>query len=97
MESASAALSKVYCFGPTFRAEKSSTRKHLLEFWMLEPEMAFYNYKEAMDLAEEMLVFLIKNILAVHSKELEVLGRDLKKTRKDCGGFFPQNYLSRGL
>ena len=90
MESASAALSKVYCFGPTFRAEKSSTRKHLLEFWMLEPEMAFYNYKEAMDLAEEMLVFLIKNILTAHSKELEVLGRDLKKLEKIVGASFPR-------
>jgi len=81
-ESAAAAFSKVYCFGPTFRAEKSSTRKHLLEFWMLEPEMAFYNYKDAMNLAEELIVFLIQNLLTSHSKELEELGRDLKKLEK---------------
>ena len=90
MESASSALSKVYCFGPTFRAEKSSTRKHLLEFWMLEPEMAFYNYKEAMDLAEEMLLFLIQKILGTHSKELEDLGRDLKKLEKIIEAPFPR-------
>ena len=79
MEAASAALSKVYCLGPVFRAEKSSTRKHLLEFWMLEPEMAFYNYKDAMDLSEEMVLFLIRSILDSHSKELKVLERNLKK------------------
>ena len=90
MESASVALSKVYCFGPTFRAEKSSTRKHLLEFWMLEPEMAFYNYKEAMDLAEEMLVFLIQSLLETHVKELELLGRDLKKLEKIPKASFPR-------
>ena len=90
MESASSAFSQVYCFGPTFRAEKSSTRKHLLEFWMLEPEMAFYSYKEAMDLAEEMLVFLIQRILETHSKELEDLGRDLKKLEKIQSAPFPR-------
>ncbi|MBC6415251.1 MAG: asparagine--tRNA ligase [Bdellovibrionales bacterium] len=82
MEAASASLSKVYCLGPTFRAEKSSTRKHLLEFWMLEPEMAFYDYKKAMDLAEEIIIFLIQSILNSHSKELEFLERDIKKLEK---------------
>ena len=90
MEAASAALSKVYCFGPTFRAEKSSTRKHLLEFWMLEPEMAFYNYKDTMNLAEEMLLFLIQSLLDSHSKELEDLGRDLKKLEKVVESPFPR-------
>ena len=90
MEASSAALSKVYCFGPTFRAEKSSTRKHLLEFWMLEPEMAFYCYQEAMELAEQMLCFAIKSILTTHSEELELLGRDLKKLEKLTTGDFPR-------
>ena len=90
LEALSAALSKVYCFGPTFRAEKSSTRKHLLEFWMIEPEMAFYNYKEAMDLAEEMLLFVLRNILNSHSQELEALGRDLKKLEKITETPFPR-------
>jgi len=90
MESACVAFSKVYCFGPTFRAEKSSTRKHLLEFWMLEPEMAFYSYKDAMDLAEQMLVFVIRSILSTHSKELELLGRDLKKLENILGSSFPR-------
>ena len=79
MELASAALSKVYCFGPTFRAEKSSTRRHLLEFWMLEPEMAFCSYEEAMNLAEEMIEYLVQSTLARCSKELEFLKRDVTK------------------
>ena len=79
MEAASTALSKVYCFGPTFRAEKSSTRRHLLEFWMLEPEMAFYSCQQAMDLAEEMTEAIVQNTLANSAKELEFLKRDLTK------------------
>ena len=82
MESASAALSKVYCFGPTFRAEKSSTRRHLLEFWMLEPEMAFCSYEEAMDLAEEMIESLVQNVLIACSKDFETIERDTTKLER---------------
>ena len=63
MEAASAALSKVYCFGPTFRAEKSSTRRHLLEFWMIEPEMAFCSFEEAMALAEKLVEYVLQNTI----------------------------------
>ena len=57
------ALSEVYTFGPTFRAENSNTSKHLAEFWMIEPEMAFYDINDNMDLAEDMLKYVIKYIL----------------------------------
>ena len=70
MEAASSALSKVYCFGPTFRAEKSSTRRHLLEFWMVEPEMAFYSYKETMEVAERFVEYVVQNTIQNKSEEL---------------------------
>ncbi|MCZ0932327.1 MAG: asparagine--tRNA ligase [Oligoflexia bacterium] len=82
MESASSALSKVYCFGPAFRAEKSSTRRHLLEFWMVEPEMAFYSLKEAMELAEQLVEYVIQNTIQNNSSDFGVLKRDIKKLEK---------------
>ena len=82
MEAAAAALGKVYCFNPVFRAEKSNTRRHLLEFWMIEPEMAFYNLIQCMELAEELIIFIVKHILKTRLKELEVLKRDLKPLEK---------------
>lgn len=69
----------IYTFGPTFRAEKSKTRRHLSEFWMIEPEMAFYDLKMNMDLAEDMIRFIVKTVLEKRSKELEILGRDVSK------------------
>ena len=82
MEAAAAAYGKVYSFGPTFRAEKSSTRRHLLEFWMIEPEMAFHNYEEAMEVAENFLENVIQNTLDSHRKELKILERDLERLKK---------------
>lgn len=92
MEAACAALAKVYCFGPTFRAEKSSTRRHLLEFWMLEPEIAFCSYKEAMDLAEALVEYVIQNTIQSHSSELKILQRDIKKLEKIQSPFFKISY-----
>ena len=77
MEAACPAFRKVYCFGPTFRAEKSKTRRHLTEFWMLEPEVAFADSDDNMRLQEELVVYLIGRTLDRCSGELEVLGRDL--------------------
>ncbi|MCY4321714.1 MAG: asparagine--tRNA ligase [Bdellovibrionaceae bacterium] len=94
MEAASSALSKVYCFGPTFRAEKSSTRRHLLEFWMVEPEMAFYSYKETMDLAERFVEYVVQNTIQNKSEELEILGRDIKKLEKIKSPFPKITYKS---
>ena len=84
MEAAAAAHGRVYCFGPVFRAEKSSTRRHLLEFWMLEPEMAFFDLNQAMETAEAFLESAIQNTVNASEEELRVLGRDpasLKKAR----------------
>jgi len=79
MEAAASALSKVYCFGPTFRAEKSSTRRHLLEFWMVEPEMAFCSMEEAMQLAEKFVEYVIQKSLQNIKEHLDVLERDTTK------------------
>ena len=65
----------IYTFGPTFRAEKSKTRRHLSEFWMIEPEMAFYNLEMNMDLAEDMLKSVVADILKNYSHELTIGAR----------------------
>src|SRR6267142_2580552 len=73
------ALGKVYCFGPTFRAEKSKTRRHLTEFWMVEPEMAYADLNDVMNLAEDLVVSIVGRVLDKRRHELTVLGRDLSK------------------
>lgn len=75
-EAMAMALGKIYTFGPTFRAEKSKTRRHLTEFWMIEPEMAFYDLDMNMDLAEDFLVHVVGSVLSNCKEELEVLERD---------------------
>lgn len=77
LESACMALEKVYCFGPTFRAEKSKTRRHLTEFWMVEPEVAFADLDAVVDLAEELICRIVRDVLASHRDDLAVLGRDV--------------------
>jgi len=79
MEAAAAACGKAYCFGPTFRAEKSKTRRHLAEFWMVEPEVAFMDLDGDMDLAEGLLVSLVERVLEQRKEELEILERDVSK------------------
>lgn len=81
-EAGALALGKVYTFGPTFRAEKSKTRRHLTEFWMVEPEMAFYNLDDDMDLAEEFLEYIVQTILTEKKEELEILERDTTQLEK---------------
>jgi asparaginyl-tRNA synthetase len=76
LEPAAAALGKVYCFGPTFRAEKSKTRRHLMEFWMVEPEVAFLDYDGLCDLAEEFLCELVARVLDRSAEDLKALERD---------------------
>ncbi len=78
-EAAALALGKVYCFGPTFRAEKSKTRRHLTEFWMLEPEIAFGTLDDVCALAEDMLVHVVARVLERRRPELLALERDLSK------------------
>ncbi len=79
MEAAAMAFGKVYCFGPTFRAEKSKTRRHLMEFWMIEPEMAFYDQEDNMKLQEEYVSYLVQHVLEHCRPQLEVLERDISK------------------
>jgi asparaginyl-tRNA synthetase len=81
-EAGAMALGKVYTFGPTFRAEKSKTRRHLTEFWMVEPEVAFNDLDDNMDLAEEFLEYVVQTILIDKAEELKVLERDTTKLQK---------------
>jgi asparaginyl-tRNA synthetase len=78
-EATAAAFGKVYCFGPTFRAEKSKTRRHLMEFWMIEPEVAFAKLEDMMILAEEFLSFIVVSVLKTRREELKVLERDVQR------------------
>jgi asparaginyl-tRNA synthetase len=78
-EAAAFAFGKVYCFGPTFRAEKSKTRRHLTEFWMIEPEVAFNDLEDNMKLAERFLEYTVQTVLKECADELQVLGRDTTK------------------
>ncbi|MBZ0303702.1 MAG: asparagine--tRNA ligase [Anaerolineae bacterium] len=73
------AFGKVYCFGPTFRAEKSKTRRHLMEFWMLEPEMAFFSLEDLMDMEQEFVSHVVQRVLEKHRLELEIIERDTSK------------------
>ncbi|HWR41326.1 MAG TPA: asparagine--tRNA ligase [Patescibacteria group bacterium] len=75
------AFGKIYCFGPTFRAEKSKTRRHLLEFWMIEAEMAYFDLDDNMNLQEEMVCYVIQRVLDRCENELKVLERDVEKLR----------------
>ncbi|MCU0616467.1 MAG: asparagine--tRNA ligase [Gemmatimonadaceae bacterium] len=81
-EALAAALGRIYTFGPTFRAEKSKTRRHLTEFWMIEPEMAWYDQDDNMDLQEAFVRYLVERVLERRQEELKVLERDTSKL--DC-------------
>src|SRR5256885_3049006 len=86
-EATAAAFGKVYCFGPTFRAEKSKTRRHLTEFWMVEPEMAFATLDDVMNLAERFLSYIAARVLEDRAEELKVLERDTKKLEQIIAPF----------
>jgi asparaginyl-tRNA synthetase len=81
-EATAAAFGKVYCFGPTFRAEKSKTRRHLTEFWMVEPEVAYADLNDIMKLAEDFIAFIVRRVLENRRKELDELERDVSKLEK---------------
>jgi asparaginyl-tRNA synthetase len=81
-EAAAMAVGKTYCFGPTFRAEKSKTRRHLTEFWMVEPEVAFAHLEDAMVLGEELVAFVVERVLEFRRPELQTLGRNVPNLEK---------------
>src|SRR5205823_10672130 len=79
IEATAMALGKVYSFGPTFRAEKSKTRRHLTEFWMVEPEVAYLELDGLMDLAEQLITFIVARVLERRHPDLQITGRDIAK------------------
>lgn len=87
LEATAAALGKVYCFGPTFRAEKSKTRRHLIEFWMVEPEVAFNDMYDNMDLAEQFVEYIVQRTLKNRPDEFKALERDISKLEVIKGPF----------
>ena len=89
-EASAMAFGRHYNFGPCFRAEKSKTRRHLTEFWMVEPEIAFCGIKENMQWAEDLIVFVVKNVLKHKSYELEILKRDISPLLALVKGSFPR-------
>src|SRR5580700_10234378 len=91
-EATAMAFGKVYCFGPTFRAEKSKTRRHLTEFWMVEPEMAFADLEEVKRVAEEMVVYIVGRVLENRREELKVLERDVSKLEAVQSPFVRMSY-----
>lgn len=87
IEATAMALGKVYSFGPTFRAEKSKTRRHLTEFWMVEPEVAYAQLDDIMELAENFISFIVQRCLKNRRAELETIGRDVSKLEKVVAPF----------
>src|SRR5690625_772475 len=87
LEAAAMAFGKVFSFGPTFRAEKSSTRRHLIEFWMIEPEMAFTDHEESLVVQEQYVTFIVQSVLDNCQLELEVLERDQSKLKQIVAPF----------
>jgi len=83
---------KVYCFGPTFRAEKSKTRRHLMEFWMVEPEMAFFSLEDLMDMEEQFVSAIIQSVLEKHRTELDILERDTTRLETVTAPFYRISY-----
>lgn len=92
LEAAAMAAGRVYCFGPTFRAEKSKTRRHLTEFWMVEPELIFVDLDGLIELAENLITYIVEYILEHHRKDLETLERDTAPLEKIKPPFYRITY-----
>jgi len=92
LESAAMSFGKVYCFGPTFRAEKSKTRRHLTEFWMVEPEVAFIDLDGLLELAENFVSFIVAQVLQNNKSELEILEADITSLEKIRPPFYRLTY-----
>ncbi len=92
MEAGAMAFGKVYCCGPTFRAEKSKTRRHLTEFWMIEPEVAFGDLETVMDLAAALIMTIVQEVLKTRRSELQLVGRDMARLEKLQRPFYVISY-----
>jgi asparaginyl-tRNA synthetase len=92
LESAAMSYGKVYCFGPTFRAEKSKTRRHLTEFWMVEPEVAFIDLNGLLELAENFVSFIVERVLQENRSQLETLGADITGLERIKPPFYRLTY-----
>jgi asparaginyl-tRNA synthetase len=92
LEAAAMSFGKVYCFGPTFRAEKSKTRRHLTEFWMVEPEVAFIELDGLLELAENFVSCIVTRVLQENRKELDLLGSDIPALKKLKPPFYRLTY-----
>lgn len=90
------AFGKVYCFGPTFRAERSKTRRHLTEFWMVEPEVAYATLEDMMPLAEQLILYILGRVLEANRAELAVLERDVSKLERIAPPFPRLSYEEAG-
>ena len=90
MEAACQAVGRAYCFGPTFRAEKSNTRRHLTEFWMVEPEVAYMDLEGCMELAEGLIQAIVKRVLERCPEELRLLERSIEPLESIIAGAFPR-------
>ncbi len=96
MEAAAMALGRVYSFGPTFRAEKSKTRRHLIEFWMIEPEMAFVEHEESLSIQESFVTSIVSSVVEHCSIELKTLERDMSKL-ESIKGPFPRIHYDQAI
>lgn len=97
VEAGALAFGKVYTFGPTFRAERSKTRRHLLEFWMIEPEVAFMTHPENMQLQEDLVSYLVGRVLEERRQELEILERDTAILTTSAQGHYPRLSYTQAL
>ena len=95
-EATAASLGRSYCFGPVFRAEKSKTRRHLTEFWMVEPEMAYARLDDVMDLGEKLIKFIVERVLNDRKSELEILERDVSRLEA-LGSDFPRIHYDEAV
>ncbi len=91
-EASAMAMGRIYTFGPAFRAERSKTRKHLTEFWMVEPEMAYFDLNDDMDLAEDLVEYIVQYVLKVNQAELKTLERDISKLENIKRPFYRMSY-----
>ena len=91
-EAAAMAHGKVYSFGPTFRAEKHKTRRHLNEFWMLEPEAAFVEFEENLEIQENLIEYIVTSVLNNRMDELKIIGRDIEKLKNIKTPFYRLSY-----